>query len=103
MGQPKCWAYVQMPPEMAKEAAALLPREFELVDDHLQCLRDAQHDDEHHAALDGIDDRRSLFVRWNDDRTELVALDDCTSTSPDQMDGCSLYDGHTEPHTWEYG
>jgi hypothetical protein len=93
---------VQMPPDMVRRASVRLGAILASRETRVQCLRDGQHDDEHHAALDALDRRRSLFVRWSHDGVELVELDDCMQSSPDGMDGCSLFAGHSEPHTWEH-
>ncbi|MFF8832674.1 hypothetical protein [Streptomyces sp. NPDC015131] len=99
---PDCRAPVTLRPGTVAAAMARLPgREGPLGERHW-CLRDAHHEGQHHAELGPLDRWRSLFVRWDGDGAELAELTDCPSSSPGGMDGCSLFEGHSEPHTWEH-
>lgn len=63
------------------------------------------HDDSDHFGLlsDDCAYGTALWLRWfGPDGTELLMLPDCPVAAPKpDSNGCCLFAGHTEQHTWE--
>ncbi|MFF6955081.1 hypothetical protein [Streptomyces sp. NPDC008317] len=45
----------------------------------------------------------AVWLRWVDGSpySALAVLPDCPTASPDGMDGCCEFDGHSGGHSWE--
>ncbi|MGW7363876.1 hypothetical protein ACWGI8_10695 [Streptomyces sp. NPDC054841] len=72
------------------------------VDSAVQCQLSAHEDGEHYGLLDDLDYGTALWLRWHEAELGLVVLPDCPAVAPGpDGEGCCLFAGHTEQHTWE--
>ncbi|MFF3839998.1 hypothetical protein [Streptomyces sp. NPDC001930] len=70
----------------------------------MQCQLSVHDDGDHYGLLtDAGEYGTALWIRWQERaEVDLVVLSDCpvVATGPDG-EGCCLFVGHTELHTWE--
>jgi hypothetical protein len=92
------WVSLDLVREARERSAA------ECVDRAVQCQLSAHDEGEHYGFIDDLGEYgTALWLRWLE-RTEadLVALPDCRGVAPGpDGEGCCLFAGHTEQHTWE--
>ncbi|MFS8364849.1 hypothetical protein [Streptomyces sp. CWNU-52B] len=70
----------------------------------MQCQLSAHDDGEHYGLLDDLGEYgTALWLRWSG-RTDvdLAVLPDCPVAAPGaDGEGCCLFAGHAEQHSWE--
>ncbi|MDG9718536.1 hypothetical protein QC282_18320 [Streptomyces sp. DH24] len=91
-----------MPVALLREAQERLASSC--VDSAVQCQLPLHDDGEHYGFLDDLDEYgTALWLRWlGRTEAELVALPDCPMAAPGpDGEGCCLFVGHAEHHTWE--
>lgn len=98
----QCTHWRRVPLDLVREARERSAAEC--VDRAVQCHLSTHNGDEHYGLLgDLVEYGIALWLRWRE-RTEvdLVVLPDCPVAAPEPGgDGCCLFAGHTEQHTWE--
>ncbi|WP_405459826.1 hypothetical protein [Streptomyces sp. NBC_00101] len=98
----RCSYWRRLPPDLRREAQE---RSADVcVDSVVQCQLSAHEDGEHYGLVgDPGAYGTALWVRWKVmTAVDLVALRDCPATAPGpDGDGCCLFAGHGEQHTWE--
>ncbi|MFE6490395.1 hypothetical protein [Streptomyces sp. NPDC057748] len=98
----RCTHWRRVPLDLAREARERSAAEC--VDSALQCQLSAHDGGEHFGLLaDTGEYGTALWLHWQE-RTEvgLVALPDCPVVAPGpDGEGCCLFAGHTERHSWE--
>ncbi|MFF2325622.1 MULTISPECIES: hypothetical protein [unclassified Streptomyces] len=74
------------------------------MDRAVQCQLSAHDDGEHYGLLDDLDEYgTALWLRWQErTEVEVAVLPDCSVAAPEpDGEGCCLFAGHPEQHTWE--
>lgn len=73
------------------------------VDSAVQCQLRAHEGGEHFGLLDDVEYSTALWLRWRGTtEVALVVLADCPVVGPgSDGEGCCLFAGHTEQHTWQ--
>lgn len=97
----RCRHWRRVPLDLAREVRERSAAEC--VDSALQCQLATHDDGEHYGFLYDLGEYgTALWLRWKG-RTEvdLVVLTDCPVIAPGpDGDGCCLFAGHAEQHTW---
>ncbi|MFH9199002.1 hypothetical protein ACH4KO_16660 [Streptomyces anulatus] len=95
----KHWCRVSL--DLAQEARQRAPTGC--VDRAARCQLSAHEGDEHYGLLAELDTYgTALWIRWREAYVDLAVLRDCPVAGPGpDGDGCCLFAGHTEQHTWE--
>ncbi|WP_371630089.1 hypothetical protein OG892_22380 [Streptomyces sp. NBC_00341] len=97
----RCAHWRRVPIDLAREALEKSGATY--VDRAVQCQLSA-HEGEHFGLLtDTCAYGTALWLRWHGtDEAELVVLPDCPVVAPGpDGEGCCLFAGHAEQHTWE--
>ncbi|MFJ9638537.1 hypothetical protein [Streptomyces sp. NPDC101178] len=97
----RCTHWRRVPLALAQETRQKAPDGC--LDRTLQCQLSAHEGDEHYGLLAELATHdTALWLRWRADYVNLVVLRDCpfTGSEPDSQ-GCSLFAGHPEHHTWQ--
>ncbi|NUV67023.1 hypothetical protein G6W57_07855 [Streptomyces sp. CAI-121] len=97
----RCKHWRRVPLGLVQEARQLTPAGC--VDRAVQCQLSVHEGDEHYGLLAELDEYGSaLWLRWRAPWMNLVVLRDCSVAAPrPDGDGCCLFAGHPEQHTWE--
>ncbi|SEG83331.1 hypothetical protein SAMN05216223_11450 [Actinacidiphila yanglinensis] len=99
-GPPMCRARVLLPLTQLVVALRMAPVPEE-IDETATCELTHRRGT-HHSLVAEVDADHALWAAWEVNGSPyLQILPDCPSTSPDHMDGCSLYGRHKGPHTWQ--
>ncbi|WP_137229953.1 hypothetical protein [Streptomyces sp. BPSDS2] len=97
----RCKIWLKVPMDLALEARQLAPAGS--FDRAVQCQLSAHEGDEHYGLLAELDEYgTALWLRRHGPHVALAVLRDCpvTGSGPDG-EGCCLFAGHPEQHTWE--
>ncbi|MCP9987588.1 hypothetical protein LUX01_13715 [Streptomyces sudanensis] len=97
----RCTQWRRVPPDLAREARGESASGH--VDSAVQCQLTAHDDGVHYGLLDDPEYGTALWLRWNGKGgVEVVVLPDCPAIGPgSDGEGCCLFAGHAERHTWE--
>lgn len=98
----KCVHWHCLPLDLAREARNKAPVAH--LDRAVQCHLSIHEGDEHYGFLTELDGYGiALWLRWcGEDKVEAVTLPDCPTLSTGaNRDGCCLFAGHVQHHTWE--
>ncbi|MFJ6725973.1 hypothetical protein ACIQPQ_13770 [Streptomyces sp. NPDC091281] len=98
----RCPEWQRVLPDLVREARGTSAAEC--VDGAVQCQMSAHVDGEHYGLLDDDGEPGTArWLRWLDAADgEPVVLPDCPVVSPGpDGEGCCLFVGHAERHTWE--
>ncbi|MEV5678979.1 hypothetical protein [Streptomyces sp. NPDC052179] len=97
----RCTYWRRLPLSVAQEARRKAPSDS--LDSAVQCQLSTHDGDEHYGLIDDLAEYgTALWLSWHGSaEVQLVALADCPVISPGpDGDGCCLYVGHPEQHTW---
>ncbi|MFJ8394988.1 hypothetical protein [Streptomyces sp. NPDC094144] len=97
----RCAHWRRVPLDLAREALEKSAATY--VDRAVQCQLSA-HEGEHFGLLIDVGTYgTALWLRWyGADEAELFVLPDCPVAAPEHDgEGCCLFAGHVEQHTWE--
>ncbi len=95
----RCAHWRRVPLDLAREK-----QDAGGVDRAVQCQLSPHEDDEHYGLLaDAGAYGTALWLRWTERaEAEPTTLPDCPVTSAGlNREGCCLFEGHPEQHTWE--
>ncbi|MFD5199798.1 hypothetical protein ACFWM7_06470 [Streptomyces sp. NPDC058375] len=97
----RCNHWRRVPPDLAREARQKAPDGC--VDRAVQCQLSAHGGEKHYGLLAEVNAYgTALWLRWYGTSTDLTALQDCPVTGPvPDGEGCCLFVGHPEQHTWQ--
>ncbi|MEU0759465.1 hypothetical protein ABZ351_07295 [Streptomyces microflavus] len=97
----RCKRWCRVALDLAQEARQKAPSGC--VDRAVQCQLSTHESDEHYGLLAELDTYdTALWLRWRGEYVDLVALRDCPAAGPGpDGEGCCLFAGHAEQHTWE--
>lgn len=97
----RCTHWCQVPLDLTQEARERSASGC--VDGAVQCQLAAHDDDEHYGLLDDLARDTALWLRWHGrSGVEMVVLPDCPVVGPGpDGEGCCLFIGHAEQHSWE--
>ncbi|MCJ1680572.1 hypothetical protein MTF65_25130 [Streptomyces sp. APSN-46.1] len=98
----RCTHWRRVPLDLAREARERSAAEC--VDRAVQCQLSTHDDGEHYGLLDDLGEYgTALWLRWHGrTEAELVGRADCPVVAPGpDGEGCCLFAGHAEQHTWE--
>ncbi|GGY78679.1 hypothetical protein CP967_10380 [Streptomyces nitrosporeus] len=98
----RCVHWHQVPYGLVREVQERSAAPY--IDRAVQCQLPAHDEDEHFGLLADIGAYgTALWLRWHGtDEVELVVLPDCPVAAPGpDGEGCCLFAGHAEQHTWE--
>jgi hypothetical protein len=94
-----CWYGLALSPALEAEITRRWPGRA--GSDQVFCVEPGGHDRPHRACVAGLP-VGAVWVEWSSTASpRLLVLADCPSAGPDGAYGCSLYDDHGSPHTWE--
>ncbi|MFZ4266838.1 hypothetical protein [Streptomyces arboris] len=98
----RCAHWRRVPLDLAGEALGKSAAKY--IDRAVQCQLASHNEGEHFGLL--TDDGAygtALWLRWyGTDEAELVVLSDCPVVAPGpDGEGCCLFAGHAQQHTWE--
>ncbi|MFJ6786232.1 hypothetical protein [Streptomyces angustmyceticus] len=98
----RCAHWRRVPLDLVQEAREKSSAAY--VDRAVQCQLSAHDDGEHYGLLAEVGEYgAALWLRWRGTTAVgLGVLPDCPVVAPgSDGDGCCLFAGHTERHTWE--
>ncbi|WP_030905784.1 hypothetical protein [Streptomyces sp. NRRL F-5126] len=99
----RCTHWRSVPLNVAREARERSAAEC--VDRAVRCQLPTHGEDTEHFGLIGDLDEygTALWLRWQGkSEVDLIVLPDCQISAPGpDGEGCCLFVGHTEQHTWE--
>lgn len=96
----RCAQWRRLPLDLAREAQARSTAEC--LDRAVQCQLSTHDAGEHYGLLDDLEYGTALWLRWDGTGVELVVLPDCPMVGPGpDREGCCLFAGHPEQHTWQ--
>lgn len=98
----RCTHWRRVPLDLVRETQERSAAEW--VDSAVQCQLSTHDGDEHYGLIDDLAEYGTAWwLIWHGSaEVQLVALPDCPVISPGpDGDGCCLYVGHPEQHTWE--
>ncbi len=97
----RCTHWRRLPLDLARQARERSASGC--VDSAVQCQLSAHEDGEHFGLLDDVEYGTALWLRWRGTTAmALVVLADCPVVGPGaDGEGCCLFAGHTEQHTWQ--
>lgn len=94
------WHHLSL--DLEREARSKAPGGH--LDRAVQCHLSTHEGDEHYGFLTELDEYgTALWLRWyGEAKVQTVALPDCPALSAGANgDGCCLFAGHVQQHTWE--
>ncbi|WP_037801399.1 hypothetical protein [Streptomyces sp. LaPpAH-108] len=98
----RCTHWRRVPLDLLREAQRKSAPEC--ADSAVQCQLATHDDGEHYGLLHDVGEYGfALWLRWcGSTDVESVALPDCPAIAPGpDGEGCCLFVGHIERHTWE--
>ncbi|CAM5243888.1 hypothetical protein NEH83_19225 [Streptomyces sp. JUS-F4] len=98
----QCAHWHHVPLNLAKQARRKMPHAY--LDRVVPCHLPTHEADDHHGLLTELDEYgAALWLRWRGEAdVELAVLPDCPAVRTGlDGDGCCLFAGHVEQHTWE--
>lgn len=96
----QCTRWRRLPLNLAQDARERAPSGC--VDRAVQCQLSTHDDDRHYGFLDDLSYGTALWLWWHGAGVGLAVLSDCsTADLRPGGEGCGLFAGHTEQHTWE--
>lgn len=96
----RCTLWRRLPPSLVQDARQQSATGY--VDSAVQCQLPAHTEGAHYGLLDEGSDATALWLRWQGTEADLSVLPDCPAVAPEpDGDGCSVFAGHADRHTWE--